>query len=188
MEVCDEEENDPMVVTTTIAEFKVKMILVDSGSVVEVLTWDMYQKMGLKEQALKKVSSLYDFANHPAKDGEHTTVEYVQFFVIDHPMACNAIFGASYYPNGQNNDCYLLYEIQIPYQNGGKIYEIRPAISQSMSYVISQTNSRARAAKVKTTRPEFVISIGVSQVLGLDVRIEEIVRKPEAVEMYKVEP
>ncbi|XP_016679251.1 uncharacterized protein [Gossypium hirsutum] len=61
--------------------------------------------MGLKEQVLSKASLLYGFTNHRVKvkgsiallvtlgDGEHTTTEYVQFFVVDHPMAFNAIFG-----------------------------------------------------------------------------------------------
>ncbi|KAH1090558.1 hypothetical protein J1N35_017815 [Gossypium stocksii] len=60
---------------------------------------------GLKEYALKKASSMYYFANHPIevkgcitllvtlRDGKYTTTEYVQFFMVDHPMAYNAIFG-----------------------------------------------------------------------------------------------
>ncbi|KAK5839861.1 hypothetical protein PVK06_008706 [Gossypium arboreum] len=54
--ICDDEGNDPMVISTTIAGFEVKIILVDSGSVMEVLTLNAYKKMGLKEYALKKVS------------------------------------------------------------------------------------------------------------------------------------
>ncbi|KAK5803012.1 hypothetical protein PVK06_030649 [Gossypium arboreum] len=61
--------------------------------------------MRLKEQALSKASSFYDFANHPIEvkgcitlpatwgDDEYTTIEYVRFFIVDHPMAYNAIFG-----------------------------------------------------------------------------------------------
>ncbi|KAK5771436.1 hypothetical protein PVK06_047640 [Gossypium arboreum] len=84
--------------------FKVKRILIDNGSVVEVLSWDVYQKMGPKEQALSKASLLYDFANHPIEmkglviipvtleDSEHITTEYIQFYIVDHPMAYNALF------------------------------------------------------------------------------------------------
>ncbi|KAK5812285.1 hypothetical protein PVK06_027712 [Gossypium arboreum] len=55
-------------------------------------------------EVLSKASPLYGFGNHPVKvkgsitlpvtlgDGEHTTTEYVQFFVMNHPMAYNAIF------------------------------------------------------------------------------------------------
>lgn len=54
-----------------------------------------------------KAASLYGFVNHPVKvkgsitlpvtmgDGEHMTTEYVQLFVVDHPMASNTIFGCS---------------------------------------------------------------------------------------------
>ncbi|KAK5802913.1 hypothetical protein PVK06_030545 [Gossypium arboreum] len=33
----------------------------------KVLTWDAYQKVGLNEQALKKASPLYGFANYPVE-------------------------------------------------------------------------------------------------------------------------
>ncbi|KAH1121439.1 hypothetical protein J1N35_004599, partial [Gossypium stocksii] len=103
--VHDEKGNDPMVVSTIITVFEVKRILIDSGSVIEVLFWEVYQKMGLKEQALSKASLLYGFANHPIEvkgsitfpvtlgDGEHTTMKYVHFFFVDYPMAHNVIFG-----------------------------------------------------------------------------------------------
>lgn len=29
------------------------------------------------------------------RDGKHTIAEYVQFYVVDYPMACNAIFRQS---------------------------------------------------------------------------------------------
>ncbi|KAH1108474.1 hypothetical protein J1N35_012242 [Gossypium stocksii] len=69
--------------------FKVKRILIDSGSAVEVLSWDAYQKMRLKEKMLSKANPLYNFVNHlievkgtitllvTLRDGEHTTIEYV---------------------------------------------------------------------------------------------------------------
>ncbi|KAH1092395.1 hypothetical protein J1N35_019652 [Gossypium stocksii] len=103
--VCDEDGNDSMVAFTMIVGFEVKRILVDSGSVVDVLSWEAYQKMGLKEQALSKASLLYGFRNSPVKakgsitlpitlgDGEYTTTEYAQFFVMDHPIVYNVIFG-----------------------------------------------------------------------------------------------
>ncbi|KAK5785108.1 hypothetical protein PVK06_039658 [Gossypium arboreum] len=93
-----------MVVLTIIMSFKVKRILVDGRIVVKVLSWDTYSKMGLKKHTLFKVSSLYSLANHPVEvrglitllvtlgDDEHTTMKYVQFYVVDYPMAYNAIF------------------------------------------------------------------------------------------------
>ncbi|KAH1122323.1 hypothetical protein J1N35_005483 [Gossypium stocksii] len=62
--VCNKEANDPMVVSATISGYKVKRILVDNGSVVEVLTWEAYQNMGLKGYVLSKDGSLYGFVNH----------------------------------------------------------------------------------------------------------------------------
>ncbi|KAH1130379.1 hypothetical protein J1N35_001757 [Gossypium stocksii] len=93
-----------MVVLVTVPNFEVKRILVDSGSAVKVLSWEAYQKMGLKEQALSRVGPLYSFANHLVEvkgsitlpvtlgDGAHTTTEYVQFYVVDHSMPYNAFF------------------------------------------------------------------------------------------------
>lgn len=93
-----------MVIFVTIAGFEVKKILMDSGRTVEVLSWEAYKKIGLKEQALSRANPLYDFANHPIEvkglitlsvilgDGKHMTMKYVQFFVVDHSMASNAIF------------------------------------------------------------------------------------------------
>ncbi|KAA3484423.1 Retrovirus-related Pol polyprotein from transposon 17.6 [Gossypium australe] len=72
--VRDEEGNYPMVVSAIVVRFKVKRILVDSGSAVEVLSWQVYQNMGLKEQALSEASPLYVLRG-------------------DHPMAYNTIFG-----------------------------------------------------------------------------------------------
>ncbi|KAK5812376.1 hypothetical protein PVK06_027805 [Gossypium arboreum] len=48
--VCNKERNDPMVVLATVAGFEVKRIHVDSGNAVEVLSWEAYRKIGLKEQ------------------------------------------------------------------------------------------------------------------------------------------
>ncbi|KAK5774952.1 hypothetical protein PVK06_042816 [Gossypium arboreum] len=102
--VSNEDRNDPMIVVETIARFKVKRILIYSGSIVEVLTWDAYLKIGLKEQDLRRMSLLYGFANHLVEvkryitlpvalgDGKHNTTEYVQFFVVDNLMAYNVIF------------------------------------------------------------------------------------------------
>ncbi|KAH1046721.1 hypothetical protein J1N35_037505 [Gossypium stocksii] len=78
--VHNEEGNGPMMVSVMVTDFKVKRILVDSGS----LSWEAYQKIGLKEQVLSKAGPLYRFANHLVEvkglitlpitlgDGEHT--------------------------------------------------------------------------------------------------------------------
>ncbi|KAK5836784.1 hypothetical protein PVK06_012585 [Gossypium arboreum] len=63
----DKEGNDPMVVSMVIVGFEVKRILVDNGSAVEVLSWEVFQKMALKEHALSRASPLYDFMNHQSR-------------------------------------------------------------------------------------------------------------------------
>ncbi|KAA3479598.1 Transposon Ty3-G Gag-Pol polyprotein [Gossypium australe] len=45
--ICDKKGKDPIMMTAT--GFEVKRIIVDSGGAVEVLIWEAYQKMGLKE-------------------------------------------------------------------------------------------------------------------------------------------
>ncbi|KAH1129317.1 hypothetical protein J1N35_000695 [Gossypium stocksii] len=94
-----------MVVSAIVVDLKVKKILVDSGSIVEVLSWEAYRKMGLKEHPLSKASKLYGFMNNPIEvkgsitlpitlgDGTHTTTAYVQFYVVEHLITYNAIFG-----------------------------------------------------------------------------------------------
>ncbi|KAH1056372.1 hypothetical protein J1N35_034437 [Gossypium stocksii] len=97
--------NDPMVVSIEIVGFEVKRILVDSGSTVKVLSSGAYKKMSLKEQSLSIANVLYGFVNYPVKvrgtitlpitlgDDEHTTTKCIQFYLVDHPIAYNAIFG-----------------------------------------------------------------------------------------------
>ncbi|KAH1114835.1 hypothetical protein J1N35_008213 [Gossypium stocksii] len=99
----DEEGNDSMVVSATVVGFKVKRIVTDNDSAVEV-SWKTYKKMGLKEQSLSIGNPLYSFTNHPVEvkgpitllvtlgDGKHTTTKYVQSYLVDHLMAYNAIF------------------------------------------------------------------------------------------------
>lgn len=48
--IYNKENNDPIVVSASVIGFKVKRILVDSGNVMEVLSWGAYKRMGLKEQ------------------------------------------------------------------------------------------------------------------------------------------
>ncbi|KAK5836476.1 hypothetical protein PVK06_012267 [Gossypium arboreum] len=88
----------------TLQGIEVKRILVNSGSIVEVLSWEAYKEMSLKRQSLLAASPLYGFVNYPVEvrgtitlavtlgDVKHTTIECVQFYVVDHPMAYNAIF------------------------------------------------------------------------------------------------
>ena len=49
----DDDGNDPIVIPTIINNFGVDMILVDDGSVVELLIYDAFKKMNLDESLLR---------------------------------------------------------------------------------------------------------------------------------------
>ncbi|KAK5834888.1 hypothetical protein PVK06_010568 [Gossypium arboreum] len=63
--------------------------------------------MGFKESILKSVRPICGFANQPIEvkveatlsvtlgDGQHTKTEMIEFLMVDHPSAYNAIFGRS---------------------------------------------------------------------------------------------
>ena len=51
--IMDDDGNDPIVIPTIINNFRVDMILVDDGSVVELLIYDAFKKMNLDESLLR---------------------------------------------------------------------------------------------------------------------------------------
>lgn len=59
--------NGPIVITTCIANFDVKRVLIDDGSALEVLSIDALTTMGLKEDDLSPAKPFYYFANQPFK-------------------------------------------------------------------------------------------------------------------------
>lgn len=81
-----------------------KRILVDTNNFMDILTTKAFYHIGFKDAQLKLASPVYDFANQPImvkrfiilpmvlKDGEHTNTKMVDFLVVDHLMAYNAIF------------------------------------------------------------------------------------------------
>ena len=80
-------------------------ILIDDGSVVEVLMWKAFKEMRLEESQLKPSGPIYGFANQPIRpkgiitllitigQGEHTITVMADFLVVDQPSAYNAIIG-----------------------------------------------------------------------------------------------
>ena len=52
---------------TVISTFLVEMILVDDGSVVEVLMWKAFKEMNLDESLLRPIEPIYGFPNQPIK-------------------------------------------------------------------------------------------------------------------------
>ena len=55
--------NDLIAVSAIISTFLVERILVDDGSVVEVLMWKAFKEMGLDESQLRPTRLIYDFSN-----------------------------------------------------------------------------------------------------------------------------
>ncbi|KAH1122017.1 hypothetical protein J1N35_005177 [Gossypium stocksii] len=143
--------------------FEVKRILADSGSAVEVLSWDAYQKMGLKEQMLSKASLLYGFMNYPVevkgsitlsiilRDDKHTTMEYVQLYVVDHPMAYNAIFRRPIMRMKKDSSRNVLHEDQVFDENEGQILMLRSMNCEAMPYVVRQLSKRACHQRTELT-------------------------------------
>ena len=102
-DIVEDNGNDPIVVSTIINTFLVERKLIDNGSVVKVLMWKAFQKMGLDENQLKLVGLIYGFSNQPIKakgvitlpvtigQGEHTVIIMADFLVVDQPSTYNAI-------------------------------------------------------------------------------------------------
>ena len=55
--------NDSIVISTIINDFLIERILVDDGSMVEVLIFVAFKRMGSDESLLRPVGSIYSFAN-----------------------------------------------------------------------------------------------------------------------------
>lgn len=67
--------NDPIVITTSITNFDLKRILIDNGSVVEVLSLDAFKVMRLKDYDLKLAKPIYGFTNQPIKVHGQVTLQ-----------------------------------------------------------------------------------------------------------------
>ena len=65
MDIVQDTGNDPIAVLAIINTFLVERILIDDGSVIEVLMWKAFQEIGLDESQLKPSRLIYGFANQP---------------------------------------------------------------------------------------------------------------------------
>ena len=103
--IVEDNGNDPIAIFVVINTFLVEKILVDDGSVVEVLMWKAFKEMNLDESLLRSTGPIYDFVNQLIRakviitlpvilrQGEHTMTMMADFLVIDQPLAYNTIIG-----------------------------------------------------------------------------------------------
>ena len=61
--IVEDNGNDSIVISTIINDFLIEKILVDDGSMVEVLIFVAFKRMGSDESLLRPVGSIYSFAN-----------------------------------------------------------------------------------------------------------------------------
>ncbi|KAK3022983.1 hypothetical protein RJ639_046687 [Escallonia herrerae] len=100
--------DDPLVITIKAGNFEVKSVLVDNGSSVEILFYEVFRKMNISTDRLQKMDSpLYGFSNHPvAVKGIIALLVAIgtpptqanlmlDFMVVKVPSAYNTILGRS---------------------------------------------------------------------------------------------
>ena len=63
VDIIKDSGNDPIAISIIINNFLIKRILVDDGSVVEVLMYEEFKRMGLDENLLRSIGLIYEFAN-----------------------------------------------------------------------------------------------------------------------------
>lgn len=57
-------EDDLIIISADIGNNTVRRILIDDGSAVEIMSNDIYQKMGLEDRDLRHAKNIYDFGNN----------------------------------------------------------------------------------------------------------------------------
>ena len=65
--IVENNDNDPIVISFVINNFMVEIILVDDRSAIEILIFDPFKKMGLDENLLRPVGPIYAFTNQLIK-------------------------------------------------------------------------------------------------------------------------
>ncbi|KAL0433114.1 UNVERIFIED_CONTAM: hypothetical protein Slati_2645700 [Sesamum latifolium] len=128
--------NDALVISSTIANYIVRRIFVDSGSSVDILFIKVYQQIDLGNVPLEPVdTSLYGFAGeivHPLGqislpislgiEPARKTI-MVRFLVVDMPSAYNLILGRPTLNNLPGYHFHIPHEIEVP--RGDMIGEVQ---------------------------------------------------------------
>ena len=102
LEKVDLPHANPLVIKLRIGDNLVSRVLVDGGSISDVLFWDAYQRMGLKEEEIWPIkTSLLAFNGAEVKPLRMVVfpiyavdrIVMVKFIVVDTPSAMNVIMG-----------------------------------------------------------------------------------------------
>ena len=97
--------NDPLVLTLKLKNFLVQRVLVDHGSSSEILYYDCFKKMGLKEEDLQAARTpLVGFSSKPVYPNARISLKVqvggasmlADFLVVDAPSPCNVIMGRTW--------------------------------------------------------------------------------------------
>ena len=67
VDIVVDNDNDPIVVSIIIGNYQVHRVLIDDGSTVEILSYDVFRKMGLDDSSLKLATSFMIFSTSPSK-------------------------------------------------------------------------------------------------------------------------
>ena len=67
VDIVVDNDNDPIVVSIIIGNYQVQRVLIDDGSIVEILSYDVFRKMGLDDSSLKLATSFMILSTSPSK-------------------------------------------------------------------------------------------------------------------------
>ena len=143
------------------------MILVDNGSVVEVLFYDAFKKMGLDDTLLRPTGPIYGFTNQLIKvkgvitlfvtlnQKENTITKKVEFLVVDQPSTCNAIIGRPFMKKTNMVTTVYCLTIKFPSLIGIGYVKANQAITRQCQVQSLQLSGEA------ITRPNEVVVLDV---------------------------
>ena len=122
-----------LVVAPQVGGFELKKVLMDSGSSINILFWDTFIRMGLKESQLQRTSTVF----HGIVPGKSATPEgkislevafgesihnfrseWLTFEVVKLPSPYHALFGRPAYAKFMARPCYVYLQLKIPGPKG----------------------------------------------------------------------
>ncbi|KAK1262851.1 hypothetical protein QJS04_geneDACA008540 [Acorus gramineus] len=146
--------SNALVITLRIANYNVKQILVDTGSLADILFMQPYLKMGLKPSSLEPMRDpliafngsqavLAGWITLPVRAGEETIL--TEFIVMDLPSPYNAILGHTWL--GPMNAIPSTYHQKLCFLTSHGIMEIQGDQSVARRCYAIATSSKAKAKK-----------------------------------------